>query len=338
MLYRHHRICPRTGFKQSFPYIPCFWMESTVSRPQLLIDTDPGVDDALALLMAHAHADVRALTIAAGNVGLAHTVRNACTLLDVIESDTPVHPGCATPLVYPPDEDAAGVHGADGFGDVGFGTPRRQPDAEGAAQVLIRHTREQPGELTLVALAPLTNLALALRLDPDLPRRVRRLVIMGGAVTGHGNTGMVPAEFNVGFDPEAAHVVFEGFPSFDLVDWEATLRHAFDGDRFDTWLSAGDARADFFARIFGHARAYNARHGRSGVIAADALAMAVALDPEIITHAESRHVGIETAGRLTRGATVVDWEQRLGRPENARIVMAVDQQRFGALVAAALGA
>ena len=109
---------------------------------------------------------------------------------------------------------------------------------------LLRLTRERPGELTLVALGPLTNLALALRLDPDLPRRVARLVVMGGAVTGHGNTGKVPAEFNIGFDPEAAHVVFEAFPAFDLVDWEATVRHAFDNAEFDQWLAAGDRARD----------------------------------------------------------------------------------------------
>src|SRR6056297_1305593 len=92
--------------------------ETCMTRPSLIIDTDPGVDDALALLMAHAHADVRALTIAAGNVGIGHTVRNALTLMDLIGSDTPVHPGCATPLVRRPSEDAARVHGSDGFGDV----------------------------------------------------------------------------------------------------------------------------------------------------------------------------------------------------------------------------
>lgn len=308
-----------------------------MSRAPLLIDTDPGVDDALALLMAHAHAEVDALTIAAGNVGLQHTVRNACTLLDLIDADTPVHPGCPTPLVCPPDEDAARVHGADGFGDVGFPDPGRRPRDEHAALALIRRTRERPGELTLVALGPLTNLALALRLDPDLPQRVARLVIMGGAVNGHGNTMSLPAEFNIGFDPEAARVVFEGFPAFDLVDWEATLRHAFDGELFKRWLDAGDTRADFFARIFGKAREYNAQRGRSGVIAADALAMAVALEPDIVTRAETRRVDIETAGRLTRGATVVDWENRHQRPANARIVFDVDPARFGTLVAAALG-
>ncbi|NII09806.1 nucleoside hydrolase [Oleiagrimonas sp. C23AA] len=309
-----------------------------MAAPHLLIDTDPGVDDALALLMAHAHAKVEALSIAAGNVGLEHTVRNACTLLDLIEADTPVHAGCPTPLVRLPEEDAAFVHGSDGLGDVGFPAPQAQPQDEHAALTLIRRTRERPGELTLVALGPLTNLALALRLDPSLPERVKRLVIMGGAVTGHGNTMSVPAEFNIGFDPEAAKVVFEAWPMFDLVDWEATLRHAFDGDTFAAWLKAGDRRARFFDQIFGKARQYNAMRGRSGVIAADALAMAVALDESIITRAETRHVGVETEGRLTRGSTVVDWENRLQRPPNARIVFDVDQAAFGAMVARALGA
>src|SRR5579859_7973739 len=193
-----------------------------MSQLQLLIDTDPGVDDALAILMAHAHADVLGLSVAAGNVGLAHTTRNARTLVDLVKASTPVFAGCPTPLVRLSEEDAAFVHGHDGLGDVGFPEPKTVAVDEHAALAILRITHEHPGEITLVALAPLTNLALALRLDPSLPERVKRLIVMGGAVTGHGNTGRVPAEFNVGFDPEAAHVVFESFPDFDLVDWELT--------------------------------------------------------------------------------------------------------------------
>jgi len=308
-----------------------------MTRPQLLIDTDPGVDDALAILMAHAHADIAGLSIVAGNVGLRHTVRNARTLIDLLGASTPVFAGCATPLVRVPDEDAAFVHGQDGFGDVGFAEPKAPLTHEPAALALLRLTRERPGELTLVALAPLTNLALALRLDPTLPERVARLVVMGGAVTGHGNTGKVPAEFNVGFDPEAAHVVFEAFPSFDLVDWEATLRHAFNDAEFDRWLAAGDHRADFFGQIVATARRCNPRHGRRGVIAADALAMAVAIDPTIVIRSETRAVAVELDGHLTRGATVVDWAGRLGRSAQANIVLEVDQARFAAMVRRALG-
>lgn len=309
-----------------------------MSKPQLLIDTDPGVDDALAILMAHTHADVLGLSIAAGNVGLAHTARNACTLVDLVGAKTPVFAGCPTPLVRLPEEDAAFVHGRDGLGDVGFPAPTTRIEQEHAALALLRLTRERPGEITLVALAPLTNLALALRLDPTLPQRVKRLVVMGGAVTGHGNTGRVPAEFNVGFDPEAAHVVFEGFPQFDLVDWELTLRHAFDESQFDRWLAAGDRRATFFTQVFQVARETNRERGRRGIIAADALAMAVAIDPSVVLRSERRHLGVELDGRLTRGATVVDWGDRLKRPAHANVVLELDQARFGDLVRKALGA
>ncbi len=308
-----------------------------MTRPQLLIDTDPGVDDALAILMAHAHADIAGLSIVAGNVGIGHTVRNACTLVDLLGTTTPVFAGCATALVRTPEEDAAFVHGQDGFGDIGFTPPATTPADESAAMALLRLTRERPGELTLVAIGPLTNLALALRIDPGLPERVARLVVMGGAVTGHGNTGRVPAEFNIGFDPEAAHIVFEAFPAFDLIDWEATVRHAFDNTEFDQWLVAGDTRAEFFGQIIGAARCYNAEQARAGVIAADALAMAVALDPSIVVRSEKRAVAVELDGRLTRGATVVDWEARMGRPAQANIVLEVDQPRFAAMVRRALG-
>ncbi|QWT19026.1 nucleoside hydrolase [Bacillus sp. NP157] len=309
-----------------------------MTRLPLLIDTDPGVDDALAILMAHAHTDVVALTVAAGNVGLKHTVRNARTLVDLVGASTPVFAGCPSPLVRAPEEDAAFVHGEDGFGDVGFPEPAHAASAEHAALALIRLTQERPGELTLVALGPLTNLALAVRLDPGFPARVKRLVVMGGAVTGHGNTGKVPAEFNIGFDPEAAHVVFEAFEMFDLVDWEATVRHAFPDDVYEGWIARGDKRASFFHDVFGTARRFNAEHERTGFIAADALAMAVALDPGMVTRAETRHVAIELDGRLTRGATVVDWHRRLGGKANARVVLEVDQGRFDVLIAGALGA
>ena len=304
--------------------------------PLLLIDTDPGVDDALAILMAHRHARIAGLSIAAGNVGLPHTVANALKLCDLLGAEIPVFAGCPLPLVRAAT-DAAHVHGADGFGDTGYLPSRRAAAGEHAALAILRLSREHAGALTLVALAPLTNLALALRLDPTLPQRVPRLVVMGAAVSGRGNTS-VAAEFNIGFDPEAAAIVFSSWPRFDLVDWELTVRHTLDFERCESWLAAGDPRARFYAAISRKVRAFNHNHGRPGVIAADALAMAVALDPGLVIAAEERHVAVELDGALTRGATVVDWDRRSGRPANARIVMAVDQARFEALVASALGA
>ena len=308
-----------------------------MEKYKILIDTDPGVDDAMAILMAHDRADVLGLSVAAGNVGLNHTVANALKLVDVIGAPTPVFAGCATPLVHAA-ADAADVHGSDGFGDTGYVSSTRRAESEHAALAILRASHEHAGKLVLVALAPLTNVALALKLDPTLPQRVAKFVVMGGAVNGRGNYGTVPAEFNIGFDPEAAHVVFSQWPQFTLVDWEATMRHGLDFDRFEAMLAKGDARAAFYTSITAKTRAWSRERGRPKLLIADALAMAVALEPDIVTRAEDRHVAVELDGRLTRGATVVDWQDRLGKLANAHIVLEVDQARFEGLLASAVGA
>jgi purine nucleosidase len=305
-----------------------------MEQPKLLIDTDPGVDDALAILLAHRHARVLGLSIAAGNVGLHHTVGNALKLIDVIGAQTPVFAGCPTPLARAA-RDAAMVHGADGFGDTGYGPSARAAENEHAAQAILHLSQQHAGSVVFVAMAPLTNLALALKLDPNLPQRVSRLVMMGGAVTGRGNTTPA-AEFNVGFDPEAAHIVFSAWPRVELVDWELTTRHGIAYATMERWLAADNPRARFFAAISRKTRAWTRARGRPRVFIADALAMAVALQPDIVTRAEERHIAIELDGTLTRGATVVDWDARNGRAANVRIVLEVDQARFEALVESAL--
>jgi purine nucleosidase len=308
------------------------------TRIPLLIDTDPGVDDALALLMAFddPRHEVVGLTVAAGNVGLRHTVANALKLCEVAGVDVPVYPGCPVPLVHPA-EDAAYVHGQDGFGDTGYTPAGRLPESEHAALAIIRLAREHAGRLLLVTLGPLTNLALALRLDPELPERVARLVVMGGAVTGQGNTS-VPAEFNIAFDPEAAEVVFQSFPGFELVDWEAVLRHGFPHRDFEAWLEAGDHRARFYAGISARTRAWSEGCRGSDWHSADALAMAMALEPGAARRVEARPLAMELEGRHCRGATVVDWQRRSGRPDNARILMDYDREAFHARIRRALGA
>jgi purine nucleosidase len=301
-----------------------------MERQKILIDTDPGVDDALAILMAHRHADVVGLTIAAGNVGLAHTTANALKLVETIGAATPVFPGCATPLVHPA-EDAAFVHGLDGFGDTGHAPSARRAESEPAALAILRLSREHAGKLVIVAMAPLTNLALALRLDPELPSRVARLVIMGGAVTGRGNTS-VSAEFNIGFDPEAAHIVFSAWPQIELADWELTVRHGVGFDTVARWVSAGNPTARFFDTISRKTRAWSLERGRPKLALADPLAMAVALQPDIVVRAVEHHVAISLDG-ITRGATVVDWDDRSGMAATARIVMDLDHGRLEALAA-----
>jgi purine nucleosidase len=300
---------------------------------KILIDTDPGVDDALAILMAHRHADVVGLTIAAGNVGLGHTVANALKLTDVIGADTPVFAGCQMPLVRAA-EDAAFVHGQDGFGDAGLAPGKRAVESEHAVQAILRLSHQHAGSLVVVALAPLTNLALALRLDPSLPQRIPRLVVMGGAVTGQGNTSAV-AEFNFGFDPEAAHIVLSSWPMLELVDWELCTRHAFEFDTMDRWVAAGTESARFYDAISRKTRAWSRERGRPRLAVADSVAMAVALRPDLATRMAERHVGIELDGTHTRGMSVVDWDGRLGGVPNARIVSELDQARFEALAATA---
>ena len=310
----------------------------TEARIPLLIDTDPGVDDALALLMAFndMHHAVVGLTIAAGNVGLEHTVANALKLCEVCGVDVPVYAGAEAPLVFPA-RDAAYVHGRDGFGDTGYAKASRRADAEHAALAILRLSHEHAGRLVLVALGPLTNLALALKLDPTLPSRLARCVVMGASVTAHGN--ITPAaEFNIAFDPEAAHIVFSAFPRIELADWEAVLAHGFLHDDAERWLAADSPRARFYAGISAHTRAW-AKAGRGARWhAADALAMALALQPEGALELLERPLAVETAGQYARGATIVDWNRQTGAADNVVILMRYDQQRFERMIEAALAA
>lgn len=306
-------------------------------RIPILIDTDPGVDDALAILMALADPghEVVGLTVAAGNVGLQHTVANALKLCEVAgRPDVPVFAGAAAPLLHPAPH-AAFVHGEDGFGDTSYAPAAGSAQDEHAALAILRLSHEHAGRLLLVALGPLTNVALALRLDPTLPDRVARLVVMGGAVTGHGN--MTPAaEFNVYFDPEAAHVVFSAFPRFELADWEAVLRHGFPHADFEGWLGCGTPVAAFYDGISAHTRRWAAGQRGDRWHSADALAMALALEPVGALEVEERPVAVELAATHARGATITDWGRRGGAPDNAAILMAYDQARFEARVRGAL--
>ncbi len=305
---------------------------------RLLIDTDPGVDDALALLMAYAHPEtkVEALTVTAGNVGIEHTLRNALNLVELVGADTPVFAGARDPLVRPA-EDAAFVHGNDGFGDIGLPSPTRAAEPEHAALAMVRLAQRYPGELTFVMLGPLTNLALALAIDPDLPKRVPRLVVMGGAVNGRGNVSRATSEFNVHFDPEAAAVVFEAWPQFELVDWEATLAHGIPFAELAGWLGADTDRARFYDAISRKTRDWMRRiRDLAHWHAADGLAMAVVLDPDAAELWETRAARIELDGGLTRGMTVVDWAERMGWRPQCRILMRYRLDRFADLIRAAL--
>lgn len=307
---------------------------------KLWIDTDPGVDDALALLMAFAHpgAQVLGLGIVGGNVGLDACTGNALKLLDAIgRDDVPVHAGAGDPLLLPLANDAGHVHGRDGFGDIGF-RPSTRALADGhAAQALIDASHRHSGELVLVTLGPLTNFALALSLDPTLPSRLAGWYCMGGAVTAHGNTEYLTSEFNVAFDPEAAAICFARGPLATVIDWEAVCRHGVPLEEFEQWLEADTPAARFYRAISRKTRAFYREHERSDFAPADALAMTVVLDATAVTERHTRPLLVELTGAVARGQTVVDWQRRSGRPDNADIVMTVDIQRHRALLRLALG-
>ncbi|MGD9030813.1 MAG: nucleoside hydrolase [Anaerolineae bacterium] len=305
--------------------------------PRLIIDTDPGVDDAHAIMMAFAHpeAQIEALTTVAGNVSLERTTANACTLLDVLEQDVPVYAGSNRPLLAG-SLDASHVHGEDGLGESGYPPSRRQVADEHAVHALYRLANESPGELTLVAIGPLTNVALATRLDPTLPTKYKRLVVMGGAIHGIGNVTPT-AEFNVHTDPKAAAVVFDAWPGLTLVSWETTMAHGFSAAQIEALMAIDSPRAEFFRRIT--RRTLETIHqmlGREELLAPDGLAVAVALEPDIVRRAEAHHVQVELAGEHTRGQTVVDWSDQSGREPNVNLVLEIDTERLWELMKAAI--
>jgi purine nucleosidase len=297
---------------------------------RLIIDTDPGVDDAHAILLALAHPDVRveAITTVNGNVGLDLTTANTLKILDAAGKDVPVYRGCDRPLINRALS-ATHVHGEDGLGDCGIPASKKTIQSEHAVHALIRLANENPGELVLAAIGPLTNLAAALTLDPDLPKKYKQLVVMGGAIYAKGNTSTVTAEFNIHADPEAASMVFDSWPMITLLSWETTLEHVFTRQTLDRFFGLGTPRAKFFhdtnQKILTFIRE---RLGQDMLFAPDGLALAAAVEPEIVTKSEIRHVSIELHGSQTRGQTVVDWYDSTGKAPNTEIILEMNQDRF----------
>ncbi|MEM7336045.1 MAG: nucleoside hydrolase [Chloroflexota bacterium] len=309
---------------------------------RIIIDTDPGVDDAHAILMAAAHPNtkIEAIMTVGGNVGLVHTTRNAQAIVEVINQDIPIYQGCGDALLLL-GEEAAIVHGHDGLGDANIRPKNGKVEAEHASLALIRYANENPNELTLIAIGPLTNIAVALKIDPTLPKKLKRFVVMGGAVTSRGNTSNVSAEFNIFADPEAAHVVFEMWARaeciIELVDWEATVRHKMPEDVVEKFSSMGTPKSDFFREISQTSLNFaQQKYGSRLLFGADPLAMAVTIEPDIVQRAETRYTMVEINGRFTRGQTVVDWRNDLEKQPNTQIILDVDIERFHGLMEAGL--
>lgn len=305
---------------------------------RLLIDCDPGIDDAQAIIMAYRHPEVKieALTTVCGNVGLDQTTANALRILDLLNAENiPVYQGAPTALVEP-GENASFVHGADGLGGVDLPVSTRKVEKEHAALGLIQLARQNPGELSLIAMGPLTNLALALRLEPKLPEYFDHLVIMGGAYYGQGNTRNYPSEFNLFADPDAAAVVFSCWPKLKMITWEATIAHGLPLEGFKALMTHDNARSQFLKDSTRQLLTFLEENFNTQMsYAADPLAMAVMLEPEIVTKSIEKHVQIERFGRLSRGMTVIDWWGTSQKVPNVEIILEVDKGRFFELLQSA---
>lgn len=177
---------------------------------KIILDTDPGIDDAMAIFtaMAHPQIDLLGLTTTYGNVSVEQATLNALTLVEMVGTSTPVAKGVARPWFKPLAPFPDFVHGSDGFGNLHLPKPKASEIAQSAAEFIVDQVNQQPGEITLVAIGPLGNLATALHLDPELPGKVKQVVIMGGVIESDGNVSPV-AEANILSDPHAADIVMQ---------------------------------------------------------------------------------------------------------------------------------
>ena len=301
----------------------------------IILDCDPGIDDALAIAFAHGHRgiDLLGITTVAGNVGLAQTTVNALAVCEFIGAGrTPVTAGAAGPLLRPA-LDARQVHGEGGLGGATLRPPAAGPAAGHAVDYLIETIGAARGEITLVATGPLTNIALALRHEPRLADWVREFVIMGGS-SGRGNTTPA-AEYNMWADPEAAAVVFRAGWTVVMLGLDVTLRTRAGPAVSRRMGELGPLGTELLLPALGQYRSVHEPASGWGPAVHDVCAVAWVAAPKLFGLAPAR-VQVETAGQLTAGMTVTDFEAA-GSPGggNARVAMDIDVEGFWELTLAA---
>lgn len=300
----------------------------SAGRTPVILDVDTGIDDALALGLAVCSPEIElvAVTTLAGNADVTRTTANTLAVLDWLgASKVPVHRGASRPLTRQ-HRDAASVHGTHGLGTAALPQSDREVGRDRGPAAIIRLAGERPGEMTLVCVGPLTNLAIALNVEPALPRLLRRVVVMGGAYRVPGN--VTPhAEFNIYVDPEAAAQVFATeFADLIVIGLDVTHQTALTRQ---TWERAAE-RADRRSRLVVEVCRWSLLdRGQSAVYLHDPLALAVALDSALVTP-ERGNVEVVLEGE-ERGKT------RVVAGDLARIAVAVDVERFLGLFEARLG-
>src|SRR5213594_2045879 len=319
-------------------------------KPLFLIDTDTASDDAVALIMAlrSPQARVLAITTVAGNVAVPQATRNALYTAELCDANVPVFTGAEKPINRP-HQSAHWFHGRDGLGDHGYPVPRKAPEKQHAVDAIIATIESNPG-LVLVTLGPLTNVALALQRKPEIAAKVARCVVMGGAPCCEGNVTPA-AEYNIWCDPEAARIVLRGGLPVELVGWHLCRGEAaLNPDDIQHVLSFGTPQARFAIECNSRAQeAYFEQTGEHGISLPDPVAMAIALDPSIVTQQTENYVDVETSSELTLGMTVVDrlnvagndrnravWAAILDRGKRAKVYWTIDSKRWKQALYAAL--
>ncbi len=276
-------------------------VEPDQSRPKIVLDCDPGLDDAIAILTAARYGELLGITTVNGNVGIDHTTHNALVTAQIAGLDVHVHRGAARPLTAPP-MDAARIHGETGLGNAALPELTRGPASTDAVAFLSDMARSVDG-LHLIAVGPLTNVALALRRDPDLPRLLAGLTIMGGGA--HGGNVTPVAEFNVWADPEAAAMVFQEAAPLTMVGLDVTNRVLLGGSEAARMRRAGTSAAAFAADLLDYAFDRCREFGLDAAPVHDATAVIAVTHPHLFRRS-SHPVAVELHGEHTRGMTVTD--------------------------------
>jgi pyrimidine-specific ribonucleoside hydrolase len=306
---------------------PTFSPGTKTARP-VILDCDPGHDDALAMLLALSRPEIRllAVTTVGGNADLRRTTRNALAVLTLVgRTDVPVAMGAAAPLIRPLRV-AEWVHGESGLDGADLPEPVTSPVPEGALALTARLLRQSPEPVTLVPTGPLTNVALLLRAYPELRSRIARICLMGGAMV-EGNA-TASAEFNIWVDPEAAAEVFACGLPLAMMGLDVTHEARVTVAESDAWADLGTRTGRVFADLFRFfARFHRDRYGWDGSPIHDAVAVAHVLDLGIV-RTESYRVDVETVSELTRGRTVVDVHALSGLAPNVDVGVSIDRERF----------
>lgn len=295
-------------------------------RIPIVIDCDPGIDDTIALCLANSSdkLDIKAVTPVAGNSAAINTFKNALDIVDFLNINTRVSKGAAKPLIVPP-RTSSYAHGESGLADLVLPDAKRDFDKDIAWDVIYQEAIKAKGELCLIAIGPLTNVAIALFKYPDLKDYIKQIVIMGGS-GDYGNV-TVYGEFNILVDPHAADAVFKSGIPIRMVGLNATGKTYLSRDEVNEIFSRDSKLSMIIDKLLPTYIKHHERSNAKGIIIHDAVAIADVIDDSIITYKEY-FVGVETKSNLCLGRTIVNYTNSLKNSPNAKVAVDVDKTKY----------